>query len=120
VKAIMVAAAGAAGAVARYGIAVAVGVRDFPWSTLGINVAGSFVLGLLVTVAGDRAWSTSVVLPLSVGFLGAFTTFSTFSYETYTLLRTGRGPEAAAYIGMSVGLGIAAAAAGYATGRAVA
>ena len=118
-KTLLVAAAGAAGAVARYGVGVAVGVREFPWATLGINVAGSFALGLLLTVAAARGWPDDTTIPLSVGFLGAFTTFSTFSYETYTLLRTGRGPAAAAYVLLSVALGIGAAAAGYATGRAV-
>ena len=113
-KAALVAFAGAAGALSRYGIGVAVGVRSFPWATLGINLTGSFVLGLLLTVGAERGWSENVTVPLAVGFLGAYTTFSTFSYETQTMLRTGRTTAAAVYVGVSVVGGVAAAALGYA------
>ena len=113
----MIALAGAAGALTRYGIGVAVGVRSFPWTTLGINVVGSFLLAFLLTRADQRGWSSDATVPLSVGFLGAFTTFSTFSYETITLLRTDRSGEAAGYVAASIALGVAAAAAGYAAGR---
>jgi CrcB protein len=114
-----VAVAGAAGALSRYGIGLAVGVRTFPWATLAINVSGSFVLGLLLTLGADRGWSENTTVPLAVGFLGAYTTFSTFSYETQTMLRTGRPTAAAVYVATSVIGGILAAAAGYALGNAV-
>lgn len=111
--------AGAAGAVARYRIGAAVGVRSFPWATLGINLAGCFALAVLLAgPPGDR-WSPTATTALAVGFLGAFTTFSTFGYETLTLLRTGRPGAALAYVAASMGGGLAAAAAGYATGRAL-
>ena len=113
----MVAVAGAVGAVARYGVGSAVGVRSFPWATLGINVAGSFLLGLLLQAAPGRL-GDDVRLALAVGFLGAFTTFSTFGYETVAMLRDGRAGAAALYVGASVVLGLGAAAVGYAVGAA--
>ena len=118
-RAALIGIAGAAGALCRYGIGVAVGVRSFPWSTLGINVAGSFALGLLVEVARTREWSPDVTAPLAIGFLGAFTTFSTFAVETDVFLRTDRVGTALLYVASSVGLGLAAAAAGYRTGIAL-
>jgi len=113
VRAVLVGTAGAAGALCRYGIGTVVGVRSFPWSTLGINVAGSFLLGLLVEVAGARGWSPDVVAPLGIGFLGAFTTFSTLAVETDVYLRSGRAGTALVYVVVSIGVGVAAAAAGY-------
>jgi fluoride exporter len=118
-KIALVAVAGAAGALARYGIAVAVGVRAFPWSTLGINVTGSFLLGLLVHTGIDRGWPETTTVPLAAGFLGAFTTYSTFSNETFELLRADRAGTAALYLTASIGGGLLAAAAGYALARAV-
>lgn len=115
----LIAVAGAVGAAARYGVGVSVGVRSFPWSTLAINLCGSFALGVLVKVASDRSWSDTVTLPMTVGFLGAFTTFSTFSVETHTLVREGRAGAAAAYLALSVGGGVLAAAVGYAVSAAV-
>ena len=112
-KAFLIAVAGAAGALTRYGIGVAVGTRSFPWSTLGINLTGSFVLGYLAKLAVDHEWSSTTTLPITVGFLGAYTTFSTFSVETHTLLRDGRVALALGYIAASVIGGIAVAAIGY-------
>ena len=116
-KVVLVAFAGAAGAVSRYGVGVAVGVRSFPWATLGINLVGSFLLGVVLVVGAERNWPDTTTIPLAVGFLGAFTTFSTFSYETYTLVRTDRVAVAAVYVVVSVVGGAVAAAAGYVTAR---
>jgi CrcB protein len=117
-RVVLVATFGAAGALARYGIGRAVGVTSFPWATLGINLAGCFLIGL-VLVGGPSRFSEDTVTGLAVGFLGAFTTFSTFGFETQTLLRTNRAATAALYVGVSVVAGVVAAALGYATGRAV-
>jgi CrcB protein len=119
VRAVLIGIAGAAGALCRYGIGSAVGQRSFPWSTLGINLVGSFVLGLLVELAATRGWSPGVTAPLTIGFLGAFTTFSTFAVETHLFLRTDRLGTALVYVLASVGIGVAAAAAGYRVGVAV-
>ena len=85
----------------------------FPWGTFVVNVAGCFALGLSV-----RLLHASVVAPetrafLTVGVLGAFTTFSTFSYEAATLLQDGKWVRAAAYVGGSVLLGLVAVLAGF-------
>ena len=113
----LVALAGAAGALARYQVTLSVGVRSFPWSTLGINLAGSFLLGLVLKAGIDRGWPETTMLPLGMGFLGAFTTFSTFSAETHVLLRDGRAGTAAIYVAASVLGGVLAAAAGYTLAR---
>ena len=120
VRVVLVAIAGAAGALTRYGVGLAVGVRSFPWATLGINLTGSLLLGFVLAMSIERGWSETSVVPLSVGFLGAYTTFSTFSYETFTLVRTDRAPTALAYVLASVVGGVLVAAAGYAAARRVA
>jgi fluoride exporter len=117
--AVLIGVAGAAGALARYQVGLAAGDRSFPWATLGINLVGSFLLGLLVEVAGERGWPDTTTLPLGIGFLGAFTTFSTFSVETQTMLRDGRTAAAATYVAASLVGGVLAAALGYATARAI-
>ncbi|MFN0029945.1 MAG: fluoride efflux transporter CrcB [Acidimicrobiales bacterium] len=113
---VWVALAGAVGAVTRYRIGVAVGVRSFPWATLGINIVGCFVLAVLAAGPATR-WSPTVSVALTVGFLGAFTTFSTFGYETVTLLRTDRPGLAALYVAASLVGGLGASAGGYLLGR---
>lgn len=110
---VLVALAGAVGALSRYGIGRAVGVRSFPWVTLGINLAGSFALGWVIQRSVQRAWSADVSAGIAAGFLGAFTTYSTFSNEVVTLLRTDRAGAALTYLALSVIGGIATAAAGY-------
>lgn len=111
-----VALAGALGALTRYWIGAAVGTVAFPWPTLGINLVGSFLLGVLLGVAPGQ-WNATLTTALAVGFLGAFTTFSTFAYETQSMLRAGRGMAALAYVVVSVVIGVAAAGAGYAATR---
>jgi CrcB protein len=115
-NAFAVALGGALGALARYGVANAIGARSFPWATLVINVAGSFVLGLVLAGAAGR-WPAAVSFFVTVGFLGAFTTFSTFSFEAVQLVRDGRAAAAGAYVAASVVLGLLASAAGYVAAR---
>ncbi len=79
-------------------------------------MVGSFALGVLVAWGATRL-SPEVLSALSVGFLGAFTTFSTFSLEAVTLSDDGRVGTAAAYVVISVMAGLAAAAAGHHAGR---
>ena len=112
----LVAVAGAVGAVLRYRLGVAIGVRSFPWATLAVNVVGSFAFG---AVLGANRLSTTATAAVAAGLLGAFTTFSTFGFETFTFLRTGREGMAAAYVAASVAGGLAATALGWALGRAV-
>jgi fluoride exporter len=109
---------GACGSMARYAIGLRVDQTAFPWATLGINLAGAFVLGLFLTLALGQL-SVAVITPISVGVLGGFTTFSTFAWEGFTHARSGRVGVAVAYISVSVVGGLLAAWAGYALGRAV-
>lgn len=119
---IAVAAGGAAGALARYGVGVIVGrlVHGFPLATILVNVAGSFAMGLLVSALALR-WSVSPELRalLAVGFLGAFTTFSTFSLDAVALAERKQWLAAGGYVAVSVILSIAALVAGLRLGRAV-
>lgn len=115
-----VAAGGALGAPARYGIALAVTITPgtFPWGTFWINVSGSFVLGAVLAVLLARFPSDRYVRPfLATGFLGAYTTYSTFAVETDLLIRNGHVGLAAAYVAASLGVGLAAAWAGLTVGR---
>jgi CrcB protein len=116
VKVLLVALLGAAGAVSRYGIGTAVGSTTFPWPTLAINVAGCLALGVVLAV-GPVRWSPEATTGLGVGFLGGFTTFSTFGVETQSLLRDERPAAAAAYVVLSVLVGVLAAYAGTTLGR---
>ncbi len=109
--------AGAAGALTRYGVGRAVGTRSFPWATLGINLVGSLALGILLKSAMERGWSDTTVQALGIGYLGAFTTFSTFSADTHTMLRDGRTGAALTYVLASVVGGVIAAAIGYAIAK---
>jgi len=118
-----VAAGGALGAVGRYLVMSQVGHwlgTAFPYSTLTVNVVGSFVLGVLVETMA-LAWSPPAELRalLVVGMLGAFTTFSTFSMDVVLNYERGELAVMALYIIASVVLSIAAFFAGLALIRAV-
>ncbi len=119
VRVALVALAGAVGAVCRYGVGVAVGAQAFPWTTLGVNLSGSLVLGMLL---GARpGWlSDNAVVAAGAGFLGAFTTFSAFGYEVHALLRHGRSAAALAYVATSVVAGVVLAGLGWSLGRSLA
>jgi CrcB protein len=88
-----VACGGALGAVARYAVAIFVAAfwrRDFPLATLLINVSGCFILGFFSTFAAERSALDPVWrLFVATGFVGAYTTFSTFEYETQRLTESG-------------------------------
>ena len=112
---------GALGAISRYALSVFVARMlpaasperaAFPLSTLIINLIGSFLLGVIVTLIAQRVLDESWRYALGVGFLGAFTTFSTFSVETDELLQRGQWTTAAIYVGCSVVLGVLAVIAG--------
>jgi CrcB protein len=85
-----------------------------PWGTLGVNVVGSFVLGALTGLAAGPDVPRQVVLAVGTGLCGAFTTYSTFSYETVRLLEEDAPLHAVANVLLSVAGSVAAAVAGYA------
>jgi fluoride exporter len=108
---LLVVVGGVVGAPARYVIDVAVQRLHgtaFPWGTWTVNVAGSFVLGLVATTGPD--W---VVTLVGTGFCGALTTFSTFGYETVRLSERGEATAAAANVAGSIAAGLTAAALGW-------
>lgn len=113
----------ACGGVARYllgGWIQRVSGPGFPTATLVINVTGSLLLGLLLRWAvHPPSLTPEVRAMLTIGFCGGYTTFSTFSAETITLLHDGQWGKALAYIGGSVVLSLAATAAGFAIGERV-
>lgn len=116
-----VAAGGALGAMARHGVSRAalhfLG-PNFPWGTLTVNVAGSFVMGLLIVWLADREPAAPALRAfLTVGILGAFTTFSTFSLDVFTLYRDRTLTIAGAYLLASVILSVGGLLAGLALGR---
>lgn len=90
---IAIAGGGALGALARFWVSGAVYRllgRGFPWGTLAVNVMGSFLMGLLFVLFLERlATGAELRSAVLVGFLGAFTTFSSFSIETLTLVQEG-------------------------------
>jgi CrcB protein len=118
-----VALAGALGALARWGIGAWFGHRwpTFPWGTMVINVSGSFILGVLFAVLVERnIGSTTLRVALMTGLMGAYTTFSTFSLETFRLFEDGSVGPALANISLSVVLGLLAVWLGITVGRALA
>ncbi len=90
----------------------------FPVATMLINISGSLLLGFLVAyLAETTAVRPELGLLLTSGVCGGYTTFSTFSYETFALMRDGEYQRAGLYIVLSVGLSLAAMFAGFAAAR---
>jgi len=118
---LLVGAGGFFGAVARYvldgWVSDATG-GGFPWGTLVVNVSGSFVLGVLFALTVERGLLPAEIrAPLMIGFIGAYTTFSTLMLESWRLAEIGDLWPAFANIGVSVVLGFVAVAAGLGVGR---
>ena len=116
-NAVLIFVAGGCGSVLRYLVGLAVPSALFPWATVGVNVGGSFAIGLFGALAARFGWSEGVRLALTVGLCGGFTTFSTFSREALDLVTAGRWCAFSLYVAGSVILGIAAAALGFACVR---
>jgi fluoride exporter len=115
VTTLYVAVGGMLGVLARFGIGrLTLHHETLLWSTLAINLAGSFLLGLLVA---GRWFDRDLREGLGVGFLGGFTTFSTFSVQAILEVEGGEPGRAVAYVAASVVGGLLAATAGYALGR---
>ena len=110
---LLVGVAGAAGAVTRYGIARALPITDFPWATFVVNVTGSFLLGIVLTWGVAGRLPADATAAVAVGFLGAYTTYSTFSWELLSLGRRDQLALAAGYLALSVVTGVLAAWLGF-------
>jgi CrcB protein len=123
VRYLLVAGFGALGATARYAVdgwVSNVSRGQFPWGTLLINVVGSFLLGVLVQLTTDRMLPHPYSrVALGIGFLGAFTTFSTYAYESVRLADDAAWALAAANVVAMTVLGLVAAFGGIAVGRAL-
>jgi fluoride exporter len=103
--ALMVAIAGALGCLARYGVGLAgqrlLGDR-FPWGTLAVNLLGSFAIGAVMVIAETRQLDPRLRVALVGGFLGGFTTYSAFAYETLALAERRSATTAALYAGVTI------------------
>lgn len=117
----LLALAGAAGTLARYGLAAAVlkwRGPGFPWGTLAVNALGCLLFGFFTSLADERgAISPETRLVLTTGFLGAFTTFSTFAFETVQLGRAEQPLQALLNVAAQMVLGLALAIGGSALAR---
>jgi CrcB protein len=106
------------GGVSRYLLASAIQQRagtSFPWGTFVVNVSGSLLLGFLIRYAlATPSLSVEMRALLTTGFCGGYTTFSTYSYETATLLEDGQYSRAGLYAVASVLLSLAGTVAGFA------
>lgn len=114
---LLVGLGGFAGAIARFWLGGYVAGKvqsNFPWGTLIVNVTGAFALGLVFGL--EDYLSPSARLAMGTGFLGAYTTFSTFSLETIRLMMSQEYWLAGFYVGLSILGGLFAAALGIAVG----
>lgn len=115
-----IAAGGALGAPARYEVTRLIHVPEggFPWGTFWVNISGSLVLGFLLVLIIERLPPSRFLRPfLAVGFLGAYTTYSTFMVEADLLVKDGHGATAAVYLIVSALAGFAAVWVGIVGGR---
>lgn len=117
---LLIALGGAAGSVLRWAMAGAVQRWSgslFPWGTFAVNVLGALLIGFVSALAIERAALPPAARQLVIiGVLGGFTTFSTLSYELFSLLRDGQWLAGGLYAGGTLILGLAATIAGFALG----
>ncbi len=120
-KLALIALAGGLGTLARYGLSGLVQKSvdgEFPWGTVAVNLFGCFLFGVLFSLADSRtSISGETRIILLTGFMGAFTTFSTFVYETAEMLRLSQWWLAASNMALQNFVGIIALLVGMALGR---
>lgn len=124
IKIVLIALAGSLGTLARYGLGSLVHRlfgAVFPWGTVSVNMLGSFLFGLVWTLAAERmAISAEARIVILTGFMGAFTTFSTFMFETGELIRGGQWLLAGGNLLLQNIVGLAAVFGGIALARLIA
>ena len=121
-KLLIIGCGGFVGAILRYlvtGWVYAISGGDFPLGTLVVNVCGSFLLGLVLGLADHLVLHPQAMLFLTIGLLGAFTTFSTFSYESWALIEVGSYAKAVLNMAGSLLAGMVAVLLGLVIGRAI-
>lgn len=117
---IYIALGGGVGALSRFWIALAVKrsiISSFPFATLMANMLGCFLLGFLMQIATPQFLSKSLKIALATGFLGSLTTFSTFGYESFSLLENGKWLYAGLNIFFNLIVGMVMVWVGVKTGR---
>ena len=119
---LLVGGGGFLGAIARYALASLVGGRfgtRWPWATLVVNLTGCLAIGLFFALEEERALHGHWRHLIAIGFIGAYTTFSTYEYETLRLAEEGAYWPALAYLVASTVLGLVAVGIGIWVGRRV-
>lgn len=118
---VYIALGGVVGTLLRYAVSNMLFSPDnaLPWGTFFINVSGSFILGATMRLAQSMTMTPEMKAMIAVGFCGAFTTFSTYSWEVYSFVEQGHYGRAGAYALGSVILGVIALAGGVATAAAL-
>src|SRR5215469_12410456 len=119
----MVGLGGFFGSIARFWVGSYITYRmgaKFPYGTFIINISGSFLIGLIVTLLAERThWNPNSLYLIPIGFVGAYTTFSTFEFEAFRSIRSGDVLLAFLYVTSSVILGFIAIWLGILSGRAL-
>lgn len=112
-KYLLIALGGAVGAVLRFSVSSLLYTQhgNFPWGTLAVNILGTFILAVFMGLSGTEHHTWNFFL--AVGLLGAFTTFSTFSMETYLLFKMSKAGLAILNMAANMGLGLGVAVAGF-------
>jgi CrcB protein len=117
----MVGIGGFVGSIARFWLGSYITYRmgaRFPYGTFIINVSGSFLIGLAVTLLAERShWSPNLLYLIPIGFIGGYTTFSTFELEAFRSVRSGDVLLSLLYVILSVTVGFLAVWLGVVTGR---
>jgi len=122
-KYLMVGLGGCLGSILRFWVGNYVGSRmgtRFPYGTLAINVTGSFLLGLVFALLTARTtWSPNWRYLIPIGFIGGYTTFSSFEFETLRIIQDGQVGLGILYVGLSVFVGFVAVWGGVVAGRSI-
>ena len=123
IKYLMVGIGGFVGAIARYWLGSYIGGKmgtRFPYGTFVINISGSFLIGLILTLLAERShWSPNLRYLIPIGFIGAYTTFSTFEYETFRSIQDGELLMAGSNVVLSVVVGFVSVWLGVIAGRTI-